>query len=143
MAEISLLTLANHAEIQNGLLYMSGAEWDTLTRYYDQGKTPEPHRIAIALTVVVPWSETNHPQHVAMWIEDEDGGSRLLEQQLDLKIGRPPGRVPGSESRAPIVYNTSVDFPKQGGYRIVAEAGEDRRRRTYSFRVIDRISPAT
>ena len=32
MPEIALLTLANHVEVQNGLLYMNGGGWDTLTR---------------------------------------------------------------------------------------------------------------
>ena len=58
MAQIELLTLANHAEVQNGLLYLSGAGWDRVTRAYKEGKKPRPQHFAIALSVLVPWAET-------------------------------------------------------------------------------------
>lgn len=139
MADIALLTLANHAEVQNGLLYLSGAEWDTLTRSYEAGKRPEPHRLAIAVSVVVPWTEANLPQQVKIWVEDEDSRSKLLEAQLDLEVGRPPGRAPGTDFRSPLAISANVGFPREGGYRVVAEVGEARHRKTYSFRVVDHV----
>jgi len=140
MADIALLTLANHAEVQNGLLYLSGAEWDTLTRSFEAGKRPEPHRLSIALSVVVPWTEANLPQHVTVWVEDEDSNSKLLSAELDLEVGRPPGRPPGSDFRSPLAISANVEFPREGGYRVVAEVGDARHQKTYAFRVVDRVT---
>lgn len=136
MAEIALLTLANHAEVQNGLLYVSGAEWDTVTRTYLSTEQPKPQHLAIALSVVVPWTEANTPQPVSIRVEDEDGLTRLIETRLDLEVGRPPGRPHGSDSRTALAITGEVGFPKPGGYRVVAEVGKTSRR-SYSFRVID------
>jgi len=142
MADIALLTLANHAEVQNGLLYISGAEWDTLTRSVERGKPSVPHHLAIALSVVIPWIEANLPQQVRVWIEDEDSRTRLFTAELDIEAGRPPGRAPGTDSRSSLAISADVTFPHEGGFRVVAEAGEARRQRTYSFRVVDRVVSA-
>ncbi len=136
MAEIELLTLANHAEVQNGLLYLSGAGWDTVTRAYQEGKKPRPQHFSIALSVLVPWVETNKRHRVVIRVEDEDGLHKLMQATANLEVGRPPGKVPGSDSRSPLVVTGLVHFPKAGGYRVRATLGDEQR--DYSFRVIDR-----
>ena len=93
MAEIELLTLANHAEVQNGLLYLSGAGWDTVTRSYQEGNQPAPQHFSIALSVLVPWMETNQPHLVVIRVEDEDGHEHLMEATANIEVGRPPGKV--------------------------------------------------
>lgn len=138
MADIALLTLANHAEVQNGLLYMSGAEWDTVTRTYPSGGQAKPQHLAIALSVVVPWNEANTPLAVSILMEDEDGQAKLLEARLDLEVGRPPGKPHGSDSRSAVAFTGEVHFPKAGGYRVVAGIG-DGVAKTYSFRVVDQV----
>ena len=137
VAEIEMLTLANHAEVQNGLLYLSGAGWDTVTRSYQQGKKPRPQHFSIALSVLVPWMETNQPHRVVIRVEDEDGLSKLMEATANIEVGRPPGKVPGSDSRSPLVVSGIVHFPKPGGYRVRATLGDEQR--DYSFRVIDKV----
>lgn len=137
MATIELLTIANHAEVQNGLLYMMGAEWDTVTRRYAQGESPQPQHLAVALTAVVPWTEANDKHRVEIWIEDEDG-NQLIAAGFDLEVGRPPGRAHGSDTRAPFTLTANVPFPKEGGYRVQATVAESRR--TYSFRVVDQVT---
>lgn len=137
MAQIDLLLLANHAEVQNGLLYTMGAGWDTVNRAYDPAGQPEPFRFSLALGVVVPWSETNVAHPVNVWIEDEDG-RRLVNSRFDLEVGRPPGRPPGSDTRTVMASSLTVQFPHAGGYRVVAEInGLSETRRVYSFRVVD------
>lgn len=138
MAEIALLTLANHAEVQNGLLYLSGAEWDTVTRTYPHGGQAKPQHLAIALSVVVPWIEANTPLAVSVRMEDEDGQTELLEARLDLEVGRPPGKPHGSDSRSVVAFTGDVQFPKAGGYRVMARIG-DGNATTYSFRVVDQV----
>ena len=133
-----MLTLANHAEVQNGLLYLSGAGWDTVTRSYQQGKKPRPQHFSIALSVLVPWMDTNQPHRVVIRVEDEDGQNKLMEATANIEVGRPPGKVPGSDSRSPLVVSGIVHFPKPGGYRVRATLGDEQR--DYSFRVIDKVN---
>ncbi|MDH4146640.1 MAG: hypothetical protein OEY23_15890 [Acidimicrobiia bacterium] len=137
MPTIDLLTLANHAEAANGLLYLTGAGWDTITRNYAAGSTPQPHHFGIGLNVVVDWHETNQPWKLELWIEDEDGVNRLLAVDANLEVGRPVGRPPGSSTRAVMAIAANVSFPAPGGYRVVAELAEQQR--TYSFRVVDKV----
>ena len=138
MATIELLTLANHAEVQNGLLYLSGAEWDTVTRTYQAGSDPQPQHLAIAMSVVVPWTEANQRQRVELWIEDEDAQVKLMEAGFDMEVGRPPGKVHGSDSRSPLAMTGIVQFPKPGGYRVRARIGDHQK--SYAFRVNDQIA---
>ncbi len=138
MPEIALLTLVTHAEVQNGLLYVNGGGWDTLTRSHLPGKEPDANLISIALATLVHWDEANETHQLAVWIEDEDAGSRLIEWQIGVEVGRPAGRVPGSDSRSALALNATIAFPHEGGYRVVAEVGEARHQMTYPFRVVDR-----
>ena len=123
--------------MQNGLLYLSGAGWDIVTRSYQEGKKPRPQHFSIALSVLVPWMETNQPHRVVIRVEDEDGLHKLMEATANIEVGRPPGKVPGSDSRSPLVVSGVVHFPKPGGYRVRATLGDEQR--DYSFRVIDRV----
>ncbi|MYH44636.1 MAG: hypothetical protein F4017_06885 [Acidimicrobiaceae bacterium] len=141
MATIELLTIANHAEVQNGLLYLIGAEWDTVTRTYQAGSDPQPQHLAIAITVVVPWIEANQRHRVELWIEDEDAQVRLMEASFDIELGRPPGKTHGSDSRSPLAMSGIVQFPGSGGYRVRARIGDYHK--TYAFRVNDQIVQAT
>lgn len=141
MPTIELLTLANHAEIHEGLLFLSGAEWNTLTRTYQAEQQPQPHHMGIALSVVTTWLETNQRHRVEIWIEDEDGLNRLLEANCDIEVGRPPGMIHGSDSRSPIALTGLVLFPKQGGYRLQAKIGDVQR--SYAFQVKDQITQIT
>lgn len=135
MAEIELLTMANHAEALNGLLYLSGAGWDRIVRSYVRGSDPTPHHFGVGVSVLVPWGETNRRLQLSLWIESEDGGEPLMRADGRLEVGRAPGAVEGADARAVLAVDASVQFPREGGYRLVAEI--DGHRRTYGFRVVD------
>ena len=138
MARISFLTLANHAEIREGFLYLCGGEWDTITRTYPADKAPKPLSLGIAVSVVVPWTEANESHTAQVWIEDEDARTRVMSTSVDIEVGRPPGKAPGSDTRVPLAMNGIIDFPHAGGYRAQARVGEALR--TYSFRVTDHLT---
>jgi hypothetical protein len=138
MATIEMLTLANHAEVVNGLLYLSGAGWDRVTRRYAAGHDPRPHRFGIGVSVVIPWTETNRKHRLSLWVETEDGGSPLVKVDGQVEVGRPPGVPEGSDRRAVLAVDATVDFPAEGGYRLVGEIGSNRR--TYGFFVVDEVS---
>ena len=140
MPRIELLTLANHAEVQNGLMYLSGAEWDTLTRDIPNGTPPPPQHLGIGVSVVVGWTETNERHMLHLWIEDEDGQPGLLDVNAELEVGRPVGKVHGTDSRAPFAINGIITFPKAGHYAICAQVGNEAPLK-YPFRVVDRPIP--
>lgn len=137
MPRIEMLTLANHAEVQNGLMYLSGAEWDTLTRDIPHGAGPPPQHLGIGVSVVVGWTETNQRHLLRLWIEDEDGQTGLLDVNAEIEVGRPPGMLHGTESRAPFAINGIIAFPNPGRYVVCARVGSDVPLQ-YPFRVVDR-----
>jgi uncharacterized protein DUF6941 len=139
MPEIELLTVANHAEAINGLLYLSGAGWTDLRRPMPPQGPPPINHLGLGIAVLVAWSETNQPYRVTVRIENADGGE-LMNIQADVEMGRPPGLVPGSDLRAVIAVNGELQFPAAGIYRVVAAVGEQQR--SVTFRVHDVPVPA-
>ena len=141
MPIIETLILANHAEAQNGLLYLSGGGWDRLTRRYPAGGQPKPHSFGIGVTVNVPWSEANRKHRLELWIEDEDGGKPLMQVDGELEVGRPPGVPEGSDRRAVLAVEALMTFPHPGGYRLVGRVGG--KEKSYAFFVVDEYIPGT
>jgi hypothetical protein len=140
MAQIENLILANHAETKDGLLYLMGGGWTDHARTVAPGQPLPTSHLGIAVTVLVGWTETNHPYQVNVVIEPEDGGQPLFALQAEIIAGRHPEAVEGSDTRAVLAVSGEVVFPQQGGYRVRASLGEQIR--TVSFRVRDTaVSP--
>jgi hypothetical protein len=133
MPQIETLMLANRAEAHDGLLYVMGGAWSDARQMVFPGDPPPPLQFGIALTILVGWTETNRRHHVLLFMEPEDGGERLVQIEADLEVGRPPGAVEGSDQRSVMALNGIASFPGPGGYRLVAQLGEEIR--TVSFRV--------
>ena len=139
MPTVEFLVIANHAEAREGLLYLSGACWTDLWRAAPAGGPPPITHFGVGVAVLVPWSETNRPHHLVIHIEDEDG-REVIRTEGDLELGRPVGIPAGSDQRAVLAINADLVFPRSGGYRLVAEMGDERR--TVSFRVHDGPRPS-
>lgn len=140
-AQIETLVLANHAEAVNGLLYIAGGCWTIHWRQTpSEGQPPPISHFGIALAVLIPWTQTNRRHHLTLRIEPEDGGEPLVSVDGDLEVGRPPGVSPGSDQRAVLAVNADVQFPKAGGYRVLAELSSGHTR-SVSFQVRDVGSP--
>jgi hypothetical protein len=134
MADFELVILANHAEAQNGLLYLSGAGWNDASLAFTPEGSSVPLHFGIAVSVLIPWTETNRRHRLEVWVEHEDGGDPLLRAEGDLEVGRPPGAQEGSDQRAVLAMNTITSFPKAGGYRLVTKL-DNTKTRTVPFRV--------
>lgn len=133
-----MLTMANHAEAINGLLYLSGAGWNRHVRQYVDGGPIPAHHFGIGVSVLVPWTEANRKLRLALWIEHEDGGDPFFRGDGELEVGRPPGVPEGSDLRAVLAVDAIVQYPSAGGYRLIAEVNGQRR--SYAFLVVDDVS---
>lgn len=140
MAEVEFVIVANHVEAVNGLLYMNGGGWTEHWRGHqaDGGRVPSSH-LGIAVSISVPWTETNRDHRVFVRVESEDGGEPLAQVDGQLQVGRPAGIPPGSDQRSILALNASLEFPAPGGYRIVAQVGSSER--SVQFRVHDELGP--
>lgn len=138
MPQIEMLTVANHAEAVNGLLYLSGAGWTDLTRHVGPDGQIPPNHIGIGVSILVSWNETNQKHHIVLRIENADGKT-LINVEGDIEMGRPPGLPAGSDLRGVMAINGEVQFPAAGVYRVVAVVGQDMR--SVTFRVRDAPVP--
>jgi len=138
--EIELLLLANHVEGINGLLFVSGGGWTDINRTIQPGQAPPPSHFGIGVGVRVPWNETNRVHHLEVFLEDRDATTRLANVNAQFNVGRPPTLPPGEDQHTVLALNVDLVFPKAGGYRVVARLGENRRSRTWSFRIHDIMS---
>jgi hypothetical protein len=134
MPQIELLTLANHAEAINGLLYLSGAGWTDLYRIVAEGVVPINH-VGVGVAILVAWDETNQRHRVELRIENADGAI-VVQVRGDFEIGRPAGLAPGSDLRNVMAFNGELQFPASGIYRVVASVADHVR--SVTFRVHDR-----
>lgn len=133
-ASVEFVTLANHAECVNGLLYLSGAGFDKLFRPpAPEGQTPNIH-FGVAVSVLVPWAETNRKHKLVITVADDDG-EVLMQIDGELEIGRPAGAVPGNDLRAPFAAGFVGPCPKPGGYNVTASIGG--RGKSVHFDVLD------
>jgi hypothetical protein len=131
---IDFVLLADHAESINGKLYMNGGGWTDHNRPVIAGQAPPPSAFSIALSVFVPWGDTNKPIDLKLMVEDDDG-NKLIDMTTQMVVGRSPMLKPGSGQHAALAINAVQVFPKAGGYRVVVKFGGDTR--TWPFRVND------
>jgi hypothetical protein len=136
MAEIEFMTLANHAEAQNGLLYLSGAGWTDAHVSFSADGASVPFHFGAGVSILVPWTQTNRPLTFEIRVEHEDGGDPLIQLGGELQVGRPVGIPEGSDQRAVFALGGELQFQRPGGYRLVGVLNGEPTR-TVSFRVHD------
>ena len=133
------LLLANHAEVQNGLLYVSGGGWANLFRGpLDPAEPPPINHFGIAASLVIPWEETNQVHRLVIRIEGESD-QEVARIEGGIEVGRPPGLSAGTEQRIAVGFGLDVAFPEEGSYRAVAQIGDDVR--SVDFRVFNEAKP--
>lgn len=139
MPTIEYVTMANHVEAINGLLYMQGAGWTELRPPADpEGRLGLAH-FGIGVSVLVGWNDTNQRFPVVLTITHEDGGEPLVRVEGQIEQGRPAGLPPGSDLRSVIGLGADVQFPQPGGYVVRVTLLDEVR--SVSFRVIGPSAP--
>ena len=138
-ARIDALLLANHVEVVNGLLYVSGGGWTEHHRpVTPQG--PALSHLGIGVCVLVPWNNTNVPHTITILVEDEDANP-LVKIDGQLNVGRPPNLPAGSEQAVMLGFPLNVQFPHAGAYRAVVTLDENGDSKRWTFRVHDMAMP--
>lgn len=112
---IEWLILADAAQVVGNKLYLLGGGWDLLTV---NQPFPATQPGAVAVSLRVPWNETNERHQIGLEILTEDGQS-LAKAGGDFEVGRPPGIRPGQDQRLQIAFNVGLRLDAPGTYAIV------------------------
>jgi len=90
--KIEWLILADAAQVVGGKLYLLGGGWDRLTV---NKPFPVQQHCALALSIAVPWNETNQRHSFEVEIVAEDSATEqpksLMKMGGQFEVGRPPG----------------------------------------------------
>lgn len=117
------MLLADHAQIADGKLFISGAGWSFAG--------PGPVPCAVALIFHVPWQHTNEPVAFVLRLVDEDGhqvsqpgpnGPQAVTINGQFEAGRPPGMAAGTEMNVPAAFNVVLNLPPGRRYTWILEA---------------------
>jgi hypothetical protein len=132
---IEYVTLANHAEAHDGLLYLQGAGWTDLRPPVNPDGNLGIAHFGIGLSVLVGWNETNTRFPLILQVMHEDGGDPFIQAEAQIEQGRPAGLAPGQDLRSVLAINVDAAFPRPGGYEVRATIA-DQPPTSVSFRVV-------
>lgn len=141
MPVIEYVTLANHAEALNGLLYLQGAGWTDIRPPVGPDGTLGIVHFGIGLSVLIGWNDTNQRFPMTLSITHEDGGEPMLSADAQIEQGRPPGLAPGQDLRSVLAVNVDAQFPRSGGYEVRATLGDQSV--SAAFRVVSPVPPSS
>lgn len=138
------VTLCNHAEAVNNLLYVAGGGINVL---YTPPGAPPPYgvTVGIGLLVTVPWLKTNQQHKIEIILVGEDGQpvqlpvgqevSEPLSVVLAFNVGRPANLPAGDDQIIALATNlVNVPMPAMGKYEFALSVDGNPERRL-SFRV--------
>lgn len=116
------MLLANYAEVNNGLLYISGGGWDTITVSAPIEGAPEGVFTIVSGTLVIRLNfhatEADREHQFAVTFVDEDGGQIGKAEggaRVDKIRGLPPGWPQNVNIPIPL---TGFQVPRPGLYTI-------------------------
>lgn len=113
--QVQAFFIADHAEAVRGKLYVTGGCWNVL----NVASLPATHsHLSLAMTLRVPWPETNIEHAIGIDLLDEDGESALSNPvEGKFEVGRAPGVRPGDEILNVLVLNMEgLQLPREGMY---------------------------
>lgn len=117
--EIEWLILADSAQVVANKLYLLGGGWDRLAVNMDM-----PRHFAIAVSVKVPWAETNQRHKLEIEVLSEDPNTEevksLAKMGGQFEVGRPAGIPAGREQRVQLALDVGMKFDMPGIKRVVA-----------------------
>jgi hypothetical protein len=123
--KLDWMLLANHAEVQNGLLYISGGTWDTtnVNAPLPEGAPAPEGTVALfqgmlVIRLLFHVTETDREHALTVTVMDEDGGqiARIEgRSQVERTSDLPPGWDQGATLTIPL---SGLPLPRFWLYRI-------------------------
>jgi hypothetical protein len=128
--EVEWLILADAAQVVGAKLYLLGGGWDRLTV---NRAFPVDQRCALALSIIVPWNETNQKHSFEVEIVSEDTTTEepksLVKAGGQFEVGRPPGIRQGQEQRFQLAMDMTLRIETAGTKTVIARIeGQEKRR---------------
>lgn len=112
--KVQAATLADHAEVINGKLYLMGGAFDTI---YARTLPAVHRKLHVVLVLEVGPAERQRDLRLDVRLIDEDGREVGPQGEGNLRVGAPPGLKPGQPSVVPIqMQYENVEFPTDGLY---------------------------
>lgn len=113
----AILLLCDYAEAIGGKLYIVGGGWTVCP--------PGPRQMALAVRILVPWSEANTPHKLTLILQDENGSfvelgdpPEKVMNEGQFEVGRPPGVPAGTElDFTAVVGFVGLPLEPDRGYR--------------------------
>ena len=126
---IEWLILADAAEVNGGKLYLLGGGFD---RINIASPLPQRRRMALAVSISVPWAFTNERHRLTIDFMDEDG-NRQANVEGEFEVGRPPGAKAGQMQRIQLALQADLEIKKFGANVVVGSIdGVESRRVHYN-----------
>ena len=122
--DVEWLILSDAAQIVGNKLFLMGGGWDKLVL----NKIPSQHALSIAMSIKVPWNETNEKHTFEIEFASEDGAT-IKKLGGTFEVGRPPGIPPGQEQRIQIAVTGIMNFATSEAIAVVASIDGNERRR--------------
>lgn len=113
---IEWIILADAAEVLNGKVYMLGGGWDRIPASQQER---DLRLFAVALSIVVPWHQTNERHGLEVKLTDADGQRVLFNVVGQFESGRPLGAVRGQLLRTPMAFKIATPLNEVGTYAVV------------------------
>lgn len=121
----TILLLCDYAEAVGGKLYIMGGGWTICP--------PGLRNMAVAIRVLVPWSETNTQHGMSLMLQDENGNvitlgdpPKKVRHDGTFEVGRPPGIPTGTElDFTAVVGFVGLPLEPNKGYRWQLELNDE------------------
>ena len=134
--DVEWLMIADAAQVVGNKLYLLGGGWDVLT--VNSG-FPFPQHLAIAISIKVPWGETNRKHSFELEIIGETQSSEdvkpLLKVGGQFEVGRPPGIPAGRDQRVQLAIDINLKIDSPGTRNVIAKINGQEMRR-FDFLVV-------
>ena len=132
--DVEWLILADAAQLVGNKLYLMGGGWDRL----NVDKFPKTHSMGLAMSIRVPWNQTNERHSFAIEIMSEDGQA-IAKAEGSFEVGRPAGIRAGQDQRVQFGLNVIMNLGGPGTIAVLANIdNEEKQRVTFNVSGSDR-----
>jgi hypothetical protein len=134
---IDYLILSNHAEVVNGLLYLSGGGFTEIYRPAMEAVS-YVNNFCAALSIFIPKEEVGVQHTFTLRVQHRETRQVLSEGVGSFSVGLLPTAPPDSELHVAVAVQFNIIFPAPGPYRVYATV-DDRSdsEKEWKFRVQD------